>query len=317
MRDMPTLAIILPCYYEEEVLEDSAKKLEEYLNTLKRRGEVSNDSFILFVDDGSKDMTWRIISKLCEDDRIFKGVKLSRNFGHQNALLAGLSHSKDMADIFITIDADLQDDINVIEKMVKEYKSGSEIVYGVRDDRSSDSFFKRVTANGFYKFQKLMGVDAIDNHADFRLISKKALLIFLDFKEYNLFLRAMFPKVGLKSSIVKYARKERLAGETKYPIKKMLSFAWDGISSFSVVPLRMITAAGFIIFLISLMMIFWVIYVKLFTANAIAGWASTVIPIYFIGGIMLISIGIVGEYVGKIYLEVKNRPRFIVETTKN
>lgn len=308
----PVLAIILPCFNEEEILQDSIKKLLHYFNTLVADEEIASNSFLCFVDDGSKDNTWNIIEEHTSNNKI-KGVKLSRNYGHQNALLAGLSAAKEHADVFITMDSDLQDDIQTIKAMMHSYKAGNEIVYGVRDSRESDTFFKKKSAQYFYRLQNKIGIEIIQNHADFRLISKNILIQLEKFNEVNLYLRAIFPIIGFKHDIVYYKRQKRTAGESKYPFFKMLSFAWDGISSFSVFPLRLITALGSIIFVVSMGMVLYILGVKLFTNDAIPGWASTIIPIYFIGGIQLFSLGVIGEYVGKIYKETKRRPKYIIE----
>ncbi len=275
------------------------------------KNKISAESSLYFVDDGSKDQTWQIIEELAEQHTAVRGIKLSRNRGHQNALLSGLFTAE--GDVLISIDADLQDDITVIEEMVDHYHDGSEIVYGVRNKRTTDTVFKRATAEGFYKVMHLMGVDIVFNHADYRLLSRNVIEHLKEYKEVNLFLRAMVPLVGFQSSNVYYERADRFAGESKYPLKKMLSFAWDGITSFSIMPLRFITATGFILFIATLVMSVWILGTKLFTDNAIPGWASTVLPIYFIGGIQVLSIGIVGEYIGKIYMETKERPRFIID----
>ena len=305
------LAIVLPSYNEEEVLNETSSRLLKLFEKLIANKKIDNTSRICFVDDGSKDKTWNIIEELSEKYLHVSGIKLSRNRGHQNALLAGLFTVE--GDIVISIDADLQDDIEIIEEMIDSYNDNNDIVYAVRKERTTDTAFKRATAEGFYKLMHLMGVDIVFNHADYRLMSRRAVEELKFFKEVNLFLRAMVPLVGFKSANVYYDRAERFAGESKYPLKKMLSFAWDGITSFSVMPLRFITATGFLIFIATLIMSSWVLGVKLFSAEAVPGWASTVLPIYFIGGIQLLSIGIVGEYIGKIYMETKERPRYIIE----
>jgi glycosyltransferase involved in cell wall biosynthesis len=305
------LSIVVPCYNEEEVLNETAKRLVGLLDTLQNKAKISDKSKIYFVDDGSKDRTWELIESLSETYTSVHGLKLSRNRGHQNALLGGLFTAE--GDALVSIDADLQDDIAVIEEMVDAYHAGHDIVYGVRKERTTDTTFKRATAEGFYKLMQLMGVDIVYNHADFRLMSRRAVEELKQYPEVNLFLRAMVPLIGYPATNVYYDRAERFAGESKYPLKKMLAFAWDGITSFSVVPLRLITATGFIIFVASVLISLWVVGVKLFTDDAVPGWASTVLPIYFIGGIQVFSIGIVGEYIGKMYLETKRRPRFIIE----
>lgn len=305
------LSIVVPCYNEEEVLEESSKQLLSLLKKLVDSKEVDESSYIYFVDDGSKDKTWEIISSLSTTYAQIKGIKLSRNQGHQNALLSGLFSAE--GDALISIDADLQDDVLVIEQMVKDFKNGSDVVYGVRSKRESDTPFKRFSAEGFYKLMGLMGVDIVFNHADYRLMSRRVVEHLKSYEEVNLFLRAMVPLIGFSSSIVEYERSERFAGESKYPLRKMLSFAWDGVTSFSVVPLRLISAIGVIIFVVSLFISIWALGIKLFGDSAVPGWASTVLPIYFIGGIQLLSLGVIGEYVGKIYSETKKRPKFIIE----
>ncbi|NEW60325.1 glycosyltransferase family 2 protein [Sulfurovum sp. bin170] len=310
---MSKLIVILPCFNESSIIKYSIDKLSNLMVEMINNNLISEDSFLCFVDDGSRDDTWEIIKQFSKTDKLIKGIKLSNNFGHQNALLAGLMSNINKADIFITIDSDLQDDIEVIPDMIKSYKLGNEIVYGVRKSRNTDSFFKRKSAEFFYDLQNLIGINIIKNHADFRLISNSILLELDKFREINLYLRAIFPLIGYRSDIVYYERKARLAGETKYPLRKMLSFAWDGITSFTVFPLRLITILGTIIFLLSIIMIIWVLYLKLFTAQTIPGWSSTTIPIYFLGGIQLLSLGIIGEYIGKIYKEVKSRPRYMIE----
>jgi glycosyltransferase involved in cell wall biosynthesis len=305
------LSIVLPSYNEEAVLEETSSRLLSLFEKLIASNKINNESRICFVDDGSKDSTWNIIESLSQKHLHVSGIKLSRNRGHQNALLAGLFSVE--GDIVISIDADLQDDITIIEAMIDSYSDGNDIVYAVRKKRTTDTLFKRASAEGFYKLMHVMGVDIVFNHADYRLMSRRAIEHLKEFEEVNLFLRAMIPLVGFQSANVYYDRAERFAGESKYPLRKMLSFAWDGITSFSVMPLRFITAIGFFIFLATLMMSVWVLGVKLFSDEAVPGWASTVLPIYFIGGIQVLSLGIVGEYIGKIYMETKKRPRFIIE----
>ena len=305
------VSIVLPCYNEEEVLPETASRLLALFERLHHAEKISANSKIYFVDDGSRDRTWEIIETLCAAHAPIHGIKLSRNRGHQNALLAGLFTAE--GDALISIDADLQDDVDVIETMIDAYAEGNEIVYGVRKERKTDTAFKRATAEGFYKIMHLMGVDVVFNHADYRLMSRRAIEELKQYKEVNLFLRAMVPLIGFQSASFYYDRAERFAGESKYPLKKMLSFAWDGVTSFSVMPLRMISMLGFIIFVAALLMSVWVLGTKLFTEEAIPGWASTVLPIYLIGGIQVLSIGIVGEYIGKMYMETKARPRFIVD----
>ncbi len=307
----PILYIVIPCYNEQEVLPITAPLFLEQLKKLQKSGKISYKSRILFVDDGSRDNTWNIISKLSNETEEFKGIALSRNRGHQNALLAGLMEAKEKCDITISIDCDGQDDITAMERMVEEYLGGAEIVYGVRDSRKTDGFFKRATAQGFYKFMRTLGAEVVYNHADYRLISSKALKELSKFGEVNIFLRGMVPLVGFKSTCVYYERKERLAGRGHYPLKKMFSLALNGITSLSVKPIRLITFLGFIVALISGIGIIWSVIVALL-GHTVAGWASTVSIVCFLGGIQLLSLGVIGEYIGKVYLEVKNRPRYIV-----
>ena len=308
------LYLVVPCYNEEAVLHETAKRLLEKINGMIKKEIVSKESKILFVNDGSKDKTWDIIEELHRENNIFSGVNLSRNKGHQNALLAGLMTAKEYADMTISLDADLQDDIDVIDKFVEEYYNGSDVVYGVRSSRATDTFFKRTTALGFYKFMNMLGVDVIYNHADYRLMSKRALEGLSQFKEVNLFLRGIVPLIGYRYSIVEYERHERFAGESKYPLKKMLAFAWDGITSFSIKPIRIITGLGFSIFVLSLVALIYSLFVKFFGHTEI-GWTSLTISIWMIGGIQLLSLGVIGEYIGKIYNETKHRPRFIIQDT--
>ena len=309
---MTKLYLAIPCYNEEDVLWDSAEKLLNKYYDMMGENKISPDSRIVFIDDGSKDKTWEIIQDLHGQNPIFQGIKLSRNRGHQNALLAGLMTLKDKADAVISIDADLQDDINVFDEMVRHYESGCDVVYGVRSKRATDTFFKRFTAESFYKILNKMGAKVIFNHADFRLMSRRALEAFSLYKETNIFLRGMVPLIGYKSAIVKYERSERLAGESKYPLKKMLALAWEGITSLSIQPIRMITWLGLFIFPISIVMIIYSL-ISFFVGAAVSGWASTLCSIWALGGLQLLAIGIIGEYIGKIYMETKRRPRFIVE----
>ncbi len=309
---MKTVYIIIPCYNEEEVLPITAGKMKEKLASLIERGKIAQNSKILFVNDGSKDNTWLIISKLHKEDKCFVGLNLSRNKGHQNALLAGLSYAADKCDATITIDADLQDDINAIDEMVDQFNNGIDIVYGVRDDRTTDSFFKRFTAEFFYRLMNRLGSDMVFNHADFRLMSKRAVEGLLEFKEYNLFLRGIVPMIGYNTGYVYYSRSERTVGETKYPLKKMISFALQGITSMSIKPIRLITLVGFLVFLVSIGVIIYSVIMH-FLGQTITGWTSMMASIWAIGGLILLAIGIVGEYVGKIYLETKQRPRFIIQ----
>ena len=308
----PILYIVIPCYNEQEVLPVTAPMFLQKINDLYIDGKISEHSRILFVNDGSKDNTWDIITQLSQIDEHYCGISLSRNRGHQNALLAGLMEAKGKCDISISVDCDGQDDIDAIDKMVDEYLSGSEIVYGVRSDRKTDTAFKRGTAQFFYKMMRSMGVDMVYNHADYRLMSKRAIESLSPFQEVNLFLRGLVPMVGFKYSCVEYSRKERLAGKSKYPLKKMLSFAIDGITSLSVKPIRLITALGFIVSALSIIGIIWSV-VSAFMNITVAGWASTVSIICFLGGAQLLSLGVIGEYIGKIYLEVKGRPRYIID----
>ncbi len=309
---MTKLYLAIPCYNEQEVLRDSAEKLKNKYNRMMEEGKISDDSKIVFIDDGSKDNTWKIICELHNENSVFQGIKLSRNRGHQNALLAGLITLKDKADAVISIDADLQDDINTFDEMVDKFEKGCDVVYGVRSKRETDTFFKRFTAEGFYKILNKMGAKVIFNHADFRLMSRRALEAFSCYKETNIFLRGMVPLIGYKSDIVKYERSERLAGESKYPLKKMLALAWEGITSMSIQPIRIITWLGAIVFAISIIMIIYSL-ISFFAGWTVSGWASILCSIWAIGGLQLLAIGIIGEYIGKIYLEVKRRPRFIVE----
>lgn len=305
------LFIIIPCYNEEEVLPITSKMFLEELETLIKKGKISDTSRILFVNDGSKDRTWDIIKELSEKNEHFLGMSQSRNRGHQNAVLAGLMEAKDMADITISIDCDGQDDIHAMEAMVDEYHSGSEVVYGVRSKRETDTFFKRFTAESFYKLLNKMGVEAVYNHADYRLISSRVLQEFANFKEVNLFLRGMIPLVGFKCSSVYYERHERIAGESHYPLSKMIGLAVDGITSLSIKPIRMITGLGIGVSVLSFIGVIWAIIAQL-TGHTVTGWASMVCMVCFMGGVQLICLGVLGEYIGKIYLEVKARPRYII-----
>jgi glycosyltransferase involved in cell wall biosynthesis len=303
---------VIPCFNEEEVLPLTSIKLKEKLQSLIKLGLADKRSRILLVDDGSKDKTWQLIEMLSTQESLFTGVKLSRNKGHQNALLAGLMTAKEYADAVISMDADLQDDINAADGFLKAYYEGCDIVYGVRDNRAKDTFFKRTTAQGFYKFMRIMGVDVIFNHADYRLMSKRALSYLGQYREVNLFLRGIVPLIGLKSTCVRYERGKRAAGVSKYPLNKMLAFAFDGITSFSVKPIRFITMLGGAISIISVVSFVCIILAKILGLT-VAGWTSVICSIWFLGGIQLLSIGLVGEYIGKIYSEVKKRPRYFVE----
>ncbi len=307
----PILYIVIPCYNEEKVLPITSGMFLDKVNELIGLGKISEDSRIMFVNDGSKDDTWNIICELAAKDDKFLGISQSRNRGHQNAVLAGLMEAKDKCDITISIDCDGQDDINAMNKMVDEYLDGSEIVYGVRSRRDTDTFFKRFTAEGFYKLLNWMGAEVVFNHADYRLVSSRVLQEFANYKEVNIFLRGMFPLVGFKSTSVYYERHERIAGSSHYPLGKMLALAFDGITSLSVKPIRMITTFGMFISLLSFIGVIWSIVIQL-TGHAVAGWASMTSIICFIGGIQLICLGVLGEYIGKIYMEVKARPRYII-----
>lgn len=307
-----TLYIVVPCYNEEAVLPETAKRLKEKLESLIFLGQVSSKSRILFINDGSKDRTWELIAQLHAGSPLFSGVNLTRNRGHQNALLAGLMTARERADLVISMDADLQDDVNAVDAMVAKYHEGCDIVYGVRASRKKDSFFKRFTAEGFYRLMNLMGANLVFNHADYRLMSKAALDALAEFKEVNLFLRGMVPMLGFTTATVEYERGARFAGESKYPLRKMLSFAMEGITSLSVKPIRWITALGVLIFLVSIGMLITFI-VQWAQGATVAGWASVICSVWAIGGLMLLALGIIGEYVGKVYLETKARPRFLIQ----
>ena len=309
----PVLTIVVPCYNEEEVLLETASQLSGVLQELIHDVLISNESRILFVDDGSKDRTWELIENETEHNSFVKGLKLARNVGHQNALIAGLETANKQSDCVVSIDADLQDDIAVIRTFVEKYLEGFDIVYGVRDHRDTDTFFKRTTAVGFYRFMEKIGIKLVPNHADFRLMSKRALDELFRYKETNLFLRGLVPLVGFPSTRVYYDRKERLAGESKYPLKKMLAFAFDGITSFSVAPIRFVTLLGFLAVIVSMIVGIYTLVQK-FTGQTESGWSSLMISIWFVGGLQLMGIGMIGEYVGKIYHEVKRRPKFAIET---
>lgn len=310
---MDRLAIVVPCYNEEEVLKIASKALREVLEDLVKKGKISEDSFILFVNDGSRDRTWELIE---EEHRAYPqqvfGVKLAGNVGHQFALTAGLITAKELSDVTVSIDADLQDDVAVIEEMLDKFHEGSDIVYGVRKERKTDTFFKRTTAQGFYKVMELMGVKTVYNHADFRLMSKRAVEQFSLYKETNLFLRGMMPLIGYQTDCVYYDRKERVAGESKYPLKKMLALAFNGISSFSVKPISMILGLGMAIIFASILAAVYAL-ISYFTGHVVPGWTSLILSIWFLGGVELLAIGLVGQYIGKIYIEVKHRPRYNIE----
>ena len=310
------LYLVIPCYNEEEVLSETSKRLKEKLLQLIDAGKADADSRIVFVNDGSKDRTWEIIKALHEKDVVFSGINLSRNRGHQNALLAGLMTVKDYADVTISMDADLQDDIDAIDEMMDKYLEGTDIVYGVRSSRIKDTFFKKATAEGFYKLMNAMGANTVFNHADYRLMSRRALEGLSEFGEVNLFLRGMVPMIGYPSDVVYYERGERFAGESKYPFGKMLSFAIEGITSLSIKPIRLITFLGFFIFLVSIGILIYSL-VRHFMGATIVGWTTLMVSVWAIGGLILLSLGVVGEYIGKIYLETKARPRFLIEQFLN
>ena len=307
----PVLYIVVPCYNEQAVLPETAPMFLHKLEELSSRGKISDESRVLFVNDGSRDDTWRIICDLARQDRHFTGIAQSRNRGHQNAVLAGLMEAMDKCDITISIDCDGQDDMNAMDDMVDAYLDGCEIVYGVRSSRATDSVFKRATAQGFYKFLAMMGAEVVYNHADYRLISSRVLQEFANFKEVNLFLRGMIPLVGFKSTSVAYSRAERIAGESHYPLKKMIALAVDGITSLSVKPLRLITGFGVFVALVSFIGVLWALITAL-VGKSVAGWASMTCIVCFVSGVQLICLGIIGEYIGKIYMETKQRPRYII-----
>lgn len=307
----PILYIVIPCYNEEQVLPITCSMFLEKIKSLVQKEKISDESRILFVNDGSKDKTWKIIKQLAKEDYHYKGISQSRNRGHQNAVLAGLMESKNVCDITISIDCDGQDDINAMDAMVEAYLDGCEIVYGVRSRRDTDTFFKRFTAEGFYKVMNWMGAEVVFNHADYRLVSSRVLQEFANYKEVNIFLRGMFPLVGFKSTSVYYERHERIAGESHYPLSKMLALAFDGITSLSVKPLHLITGLGCGIAVLSFIGVIWSVTVAL-TGHSVAGWASMTSIVCFIGGVQLICLGVLGEYIGKIYMEVKHRPRYII-----
>ena len=308
---MDRLYIVVPCYNEEEVLPETARRLRAKMTALTEAGKIAPDSRVLFVNDGSKDRTWDIIRSLHESDPLFSGLDLSRNRGHQNALLAGLMTAKDRCDMAISMDADLQDDINAVDEMVDKYRDGCDIVYGVRSSRTTDTFFKRFTAESFYRLMNFLGANVVFNHADYRLLSRRALEGLAQFKEVNLFLRGIVPMIGYRTDTVEYARGERFAGESKYPLKKMLSFAMEGITSLSTKPIRYITLLGFLIFLVSIAMLIYSV-IRWAMGATIIGWASLICSVWAIGGLILLSLGVIGEYIGKIYLETKGRPRFLI-----
>ena len=306
------LYLVIPCYNEEEVLPETSKRLTAKLGAMIEMGLISEDSKIVFVNDGSKDHTWQLIRQYHEENPMIQGINLSRNKGHQNALLAGLMTVKEYCDMAISMDADLQDDVDAIDQFVEKYYEGCEVVYGVRSERKTDSFFKRASAQSFYKLMLHMGVEIVYNHADYRLMSRRALDEMEGFKEVNLFLRGIVPLIGFQSGVVTYERHERFAGESKYPLKKMLNFAFDGITSFSVKPIRMVTTLGIIIFAISILMLIYFL-ITWCIGWTVPGWTSIVVSVWAIGGLQLLAIGIIGEYIGKIYMETKARPKFIVQ----
>jgi len=310
-RPAPIIAIVVPCHNEQEVLRSSAKALCDLVNALVSEGDVSSESYVCFVDDGSTDDTWNIIDELSASSHHVRGLKLTRNFGHQGAVLAGMFECD--ADAIISIDADLQDDESRIRDMVKAYRDGYEIVLGVRDDRTSDTAFKRTTADGYYTALGWMGVDIVHNHADYRLMSRPAIEALRTFPETNLFLRGIVPLIGLPWTTVQYSRRIRVAGQSKYGLKKMLSLAWEGVTSLSVFPLRVVAAMGAIIAIGAIATGGWVLFVRFFVSGTVPGWASTVLPVYFLGGVQILCMGVIGEYVGKIYLETKRRPRYLTQ----
>lgn len=310
---MNTIWLVIPCYNEQEVLPETSKQLKDIMRGLMERGKISKESRIAFVNDGSRDTTWEIISRLHGEDSIFAGINLAHNRGHQNALLAGLMTAKEYADAAISLDADLQDDVGVIEQFIDKFCEGKDIVYGVRSTRATDTVFKRGTAHAFYKLMKGMGADTLEDHADYRLMSKRALEGLAQFKEVNLFLRGLVPMIGYETDVVYYERHERFAGESKYPLKKMLSFAVDGITSCSVKPIRLITSLGLFLFSLSVVLLVYFLVVWI-AGRTVPGWTTIVLSVWGIGGLQLLALGVIGEYVGKIYMEVKERPRYIIES---
>lgn len=307
----PQIAIVIPCFNEQEVLPETVDRLTKKIRRMVASGLISDKSVIYLVDDGSRDATWALISSFADEQDVIRGIKLSGNRGHQNALLAGLMTAE--GDAVVSIDADLQDDVDAIDQMVEKYLAGNEIVYGVRSKRETDTRFKRWSAEGYYSFIQRMGVRLVYNHADYRLLGRRAIEELRGFNEVNLFLRGIVPLLGFKTDTVLYERSARFAGESKYPLSKMIAFALEGITSFSNVPLRLITGLGFFVSLLAFLLIFWVLGIKLFTDDVVPGWASIVIPMAFLGGVQLLSLGIVGEYIAKIYMETKGRPKFIIE----
>lgn len=313
MKNPIRLFLVIPCYNEEKVITTTAEVLLRKLTEMEQEMLITQDSKIVFVNDGSKDNTWNIITQMNSENPIFRGINLSRNRGHQNALLAGLMTVKEEAEAVISLDADLQDDIGILDEFVRKYQEGFDVVYGVRSARDTDTRFKKYTASFFYKLMRLLGADVIENHADYRLLSQRVLKELSEYKEVNLFLRGMIPLVGFDSAVVSYERKERFAGESKYPLKKMLSFAFDGITSFSNRPIRMITTLGIIIFCISILALMYLVLGKLIFGKTVPGWTSLIVSIWGLGGLQLLAVGIIGEYIGKIYLETKARPRYIIK----
>jgi glycosyltransferase involved in cell wall biosynthesis len=307
----PQLAIVVPCYNEAEVLPETVRRLTALLDRLVQTETIAPGSHVLFVDDGSSDATWQLIRQSQDSHGRIKGIKLSANRGHQVALIAGLFSAQ--GDVLVSIDADLQDDLSAIEAMLAAHAAGHEIVFGVRKERRADTWFKRVSAESYYRLLKLLGIKVVFNHADYRLMSRRAIEALKEYGEVNLFLRGIVPLMGFKTSVVYYDRGERFAGDSKYPLKRMLMLAFDGITSFTAFPLRMISILGLLVSMVSLAMIGWVLWTKLFTTHAIPGWASSVIPVYFLGGLQLLSVGVLGEYVAKIYSETKRRPRYFIE----
>ncbi len=308
--------MVIPCYNEEPVLDETTRQLVPKLKHLIEQGKISENSRILYVNDGSKDRTWQVIKRLYEENDLVSGLNLSRNRGHQNAVLAGLMYAKEFCDAAISMDADLQDDIQAIDEMVDKFNQGIDVVYGVRSSRKKDTFFKKFTAEGFYKIMQWMGVDIVFNHADYRLMSKRVLMEMEQYKEVNLFLRGMVPLIGYPSDCVYYERQERFAGESKYPFKKMLAFAFDGITSFSVKPIRLIVTLGLVIFIVSIVILIYAL-IQHFLGNTVLGWSSLMVSIWALGGLQILAIGVIGEYIGKMYLETKARPRFAIQDILN
>lgn len=309
----PIIWLVIPCYNEEQVLPETAQRIKQIMTDLQQKGKISQESKVALVNDGSKDDTWQLIRQLHQQDSLYTGINLSRNKGHQYALLAGMMTAMNHADAMISLDADLQDDVNVIEQFVDKYTEGYDVVYGVRSSRKKDSFFKRFTAEGFYHVMKWLGVDIVFNHADYRLMSKRALEGLSEFGEANLFLRGIVPQIGYASTTVEYERQERFAGKSKYPLKKMMAFAFDGISSFSVKPMRMIIHAGALMFAVSIIMLIYSL-IRNWMGATIVGWTSLMVSIWMVGGIQLLCLGVIGEYIGKIYSETKRRPRYLIES---